>query len=439
MKAFSFFKKFSFKFNSKTNSSFNTSVKSVLLSLGLGYSYYMYNSQKSTLSCCGIIGYIGKKPLAKEVCVDGIHVLQFRGYDSCGICTYNSEKKDFEITKHASEVPYYSKEKSDDCITKLTEEVPKTHLASCIGIGHTRWATHGRKIELNAHPHIDNSGKISLVHNGIVDNFKEIKKYLLSKNVEIKTETDSELIVQLIGLYYSQGNTFKESVKLTLDKHITGTYALAIMNKDEPDKLIAARNGSPLLVGVGEDFYIISSDSYSFQRYTTDYFKVDNQDIIELTSESKFSNLKIQQAKVEEIYRTPIDGFSHFMIQEIYEQPETLKRAMNFGSRFKQIKTDLFEVKLGGLDEYRAYLEKGKNLCIIATGTSYFASLFVVNLIRKMDIFNTVQIIDACEFDETYLPKENPICIFVSQSGESKDVLSAVSLFINYFVILLYN
>lgn len=399
-------------------------------SLGFGFAYGSSKYNTSKLKCCGIIGYLGKEEIANEVCLDGIQVLQFRGYDSCGITTYNSETKEFQTTKFASEIPYYTNEKNDDCIRKITEVVPKVHKKSNLGIGHTRWATHGRKIELNAHPHFDNSGKIALVHNGIVDNYKELKKYLESKNISIKTETDSEIIVQLIGMYYNEGNSFKDSVRLTLEKHIVGTYALLIINKEHPDSLIAARNGSPLLVGVGKDFYIVSSDSYSFQKYTQDYFKIENQDIIELNLNFKVNNYKIHQSFVEEIYKTPLEGFDHFMIQEIYEQPETIKRAMNFGSRFKQLKSEIFEVKLGGLDEHKEYLQKGKNICIIATGTSYYASCFVGNLFRKFGAFNTVQVIDACEFTEYHLPKDNPICIFVSQSGESKDVLDAVSLFI---------
>lgn len=431
--------KYSNYFNSKLK------LKNALLSLGLTftafsfYQQYLNNKQFKSLKCCGIIGYIGKEPMAKEVCVEAIQVLQFRGYDSCGVCTYNSKTKQLECTKFASDVPFLEKDKSDDCIVKLSETVPKTHEPSCVGIGHTRWATHGRKIKLNAHPHIDNSGKIALVHNGIIDNFLELRQFLISKNVEIKTETDSELIVQIIGLYYSAGKSFKESVKLTLENHIVGTYALVIMNRDEPDKLIAARNGSPLIVGVGRDFYIISSDSYAFQRYTSDYFKIDNQDIVELTSDLKIQNVKIHQASVEMIYKTPLEGFDHFMMQEIMEQPETIKRAMNFGSRFKQIKTDLYEVKLGGLEVHKEYIAKGKNLCVIATGTSFYASQFVGNLLRKINAFNTVQIVDACEFNEDFLPKENPICIFVSQSGESKDVLRVVrTFFLIFFILFLY-
>lgn len=378
---------------------------------------------------CGIIGYVGKDNCAVEICIEGIQVLQFRGYDSCGICTYNETKKEFQITKYASEIPHLRNKQNDDtknfdCIERLCNEVIVTHEKSKLGIGHTRWATHGKKVNKNAHPHIDNSGKIALVHNGIIDNFKEIKEFLNKEGIELKSETDTEVIVQLIGLFYSRGMTFTESIKEALEKHILGTYALLIVCIDEPTKLIATRNGSPLLVGVGEDFYVVSSDSYAFQKYTSDYFMIGSRELVELSSEKKLTNVILRQAKVEEIYKNPIEGFDYFLLQEIMEQPETLKRAMNYGSRFKKIGNH-FEVNLGGLNEHVDYLRKAKNLIIIATGTSYFASCFVGGLIKKLDCFNTVQIIDACSFDESDIPKDNPIAIFVSQSGESKDVLNA--------------
>ena len=162
-----------------------------------------------------------------------------------------------------------------DCIKRITDVVPKTHEASSIGIGHTRWATHGKKNSLNAHPHLDFSGKIALAHNGIIDNYREIKDFLNSNQIDLKSETDTECIVQLIGYYYNKGMGFKEAVEKTLNKHVDGSYALVIMNKDYPDSLICARNGSPLLVGIGKDFYIVSSDVASFQKWTNNYFNIE--------------------------------------------------------------------------------------------------------------------------------------------------------------------
>lgn len=390
-------------------------------------SYFYINYKKTSLQSCGIIGYIGQKDQAVQACVNGIQILQFRGYDSCGVCTYNKDKKDYDITKYSSITPYYSNEKSDDCIVKITNEVPKKHLKSTVGIGHTRWATHGRKIDINAHPHIDFSGKIALVHNGIISNYKVLKEYLEKKeNVILKTETDTEVVVQLIGLLYSKGKGFKESVKEVLENHIEGTYAFLIMNKDEPNKILAARSGSPLLVGVGSDFYIISSDSYAFQKYTSNYFMIESSEILELDTTISHKNTKLIKAIYEEVHSFPAKGFNHFLIQEIYEQPETIRRATNYGGRFKEIKSNYSQVNLGGLEQYKEFFYNLKNLIIIATGTSYYASLFVSNIFRRMNIFDTVQVIDACEFDEHFIPKVNPLAIFVSQSGESKDVLVAV-------------
>lgn len=219
------------------------------------FSAYMLNSYSSKKAKnCGIIGYLGKDPLAVEVCLEGIQILQFRGYDSAGICTI--EDKEFMVTKYASD--YFS---GEDCIKQIREFAPKLHKQSSLGIGHTRWATHGRKITINAHPHIDFSNKIALVHNGIIDNYKEIKEFLNINDIKLSSETDSEVIVQLIGYYYNlKKMSFKESVAETIKSHLVGSYALAIINKDHPDKLIIARNGSPLLVGRGNNFFIVSSD-----------------------------------------------------------------------------------------------------------------------------------------------------------------------------------
>ena len=220
------------------------------------FSMYMLNSYNTKkLKNCGIIGYLGKDPLAVEVCLEGIQILQFRGYDSAGICTIENSGE-FKITKYASD--YFS---GEDCIKQIIDNAPKIHQKSSLGIGHTRWATHGRKTAINAHPHLDFSNKIALVHNGIIDNYREIKDFLLLNNIILKSETDTEVIVQLIGYYYNIKKLgFKESVAETIKSHLVGSYALAIINLDYPDKLIVARNGSPLLVGKGDNFFIVSSD-----------------------------------------------------------------------------------------------------------------------------------------------------------------------------------
>lgn len=383
-------------------------------------------NRRNPLKCCGIIGYLGKEKNAVDACVQGIQILQFRGYDSCGLCTLDS-KRNFQITKYASEVSL-SNNNNGDCIQKIVESAPKIHESSPIGIAHTRWATHGRKIALNAHPHVDFSGKIALVHNGIVDNYRELHQFLSNNGIKCKSDTDTEVIVQIIGMYYSKGYSFKESVAKTLNEHIIGSYALVIMNKDVPDSLIVARNGSPLLVGTGKDFFIVSSDVSAFQKYTNNYFNVDSSNILELNLNMKISTDKIKTSITEQVLLTPREGYKFFMLQEIYEQPETINRAMNFGSRFKPISNSISAVKLGGLEQYSNFLKNGKNLIIIACGTSYHASLFVSNLMRKFNVFNSVQIIDGAEFNADYIPQDNPIAIFVSQSGETFDILKPLEI-----------
>lgn len=220
-------------------------------------SVYLLNTFKSKKAKnCGIIGYLGNQPLAVDVCLEGIQILQFRGYDSAGICTI--EDNELKITKYASD--YFL---GDDCIKQIAESAPKIHKKAFLGIGHTRWATHGRKIAINAHPHVDFSNKIALVHNGIIDNYKEIKEFLFANDIKLVSETDTEVIVQLIGYYYNiKKLSFKEAVAETIKSHLVGSFALAIINKEYPDKLIVARNGSPLLVGKGNDFFIVSSDVF---------------------------------------------------------------------------------------------------------------------------------------------------------------------------------
>ena len=314
--------------------------------------------------------------------------------------------------------------------------MPKIHQPSTVGIGHTRWATHGRKISINAHPHLDFSGKIALVHNGIIDNYKELKEFLSSNGIEMNSETDSEVIVQLIGYYYNKkGLTFKEAVSKTLNNHIVGSYALAIINKDVPDTMIVARNGSPLLVGTGKDFFIVCSDTAAFQKWTNNYFIIDNQDIVELNLSMKTSHMKIKTTMTVEVLLKPKEPYEHFMMQEIMEQPDTINRAMNYGSRFKTISNQLFGVKLGGLEQYVDFLKNAKNLVIVACGTSYFASMFVANLMRRLEIFNSVQIVDGALFSADYIMKDNPAMIFVSQSGETYDVLRPLEIARNKGVI----
>lgn len=309
----------------------------------------------------------------------------------------------------------------------LVEEVPKKHEPSTIGIGHTRWATHGKKVALNAHPHLDFSNKIALVHNGIIDNYKELKEDLQkNKNIQLKSETDTEVIVQLIGYYYSQGLSFHDAIAKTLNQDIVGSYALVILNKEEPNKLYCARNGSPLVVGTGENFFIVSSDVAAFQKYTTNYFLIENQGILEVNLNMKIEHSKIKKTELENIYLKPAEPYEHFMIQEIFEQPDTVSRAMNYGSRLVNISNQIYGVKLGGLEKYSSFLKLSKNLLIVACGTSFYASMFVSNLMRKLDIFNSVQIVDGAEFSKEFIPKDNPVLIFVSQSGETYDVLKPV-------------
>lgn len=344
--------------------------------------------------------------------------MQFRGYDSCGICTFS--EGNFVCSKLAST---QDDKTQGDCIDKLVTSVRKEHGDSFLGIGHTRWATHGLKVTRNAHPHMDYKNRIALVHNGIIDNFKDLRAKVLAAGIKLSSETDTEIIAQLISLNLDTEKDFKKALELTLEKEIHGTYALAIMHLDEPDKLYCVRNGSPLLIGKGEDFFIVSSDAAAFKNYTESYFHIDNNDIVELTLDMKICQSKILIAKSDEVLRAPRQGYDYFMLQEIYDQPDTINLAMSNGGRLEKDEKSKAVVKLGGLEENKNILLKVENLIIFACGTSYFASVFVANLARQLGVFNTVQVVDASGFNENMLPKHKTLAMFVSQSGESYDVI----------------
>lgn len=216
----------------------------------------------------------------------------------------------------------------------------------------------------------------------------------------METETDTEVVAQLIGYLYSTGLSFKESVSVALKKHITGSYALAIINIDFPDSMIVARCGSPLLIGTGVDFFIVSSDVAAFQRHTNNYITLDNLDVVELSLNMNLSHyryllllivkIRIEKTQLEDIYLHPKKEYEYFLLQEIFEQPETINRAMNYGSRLQTVSNKITSVKLGGLEQYKEFIKPSKNLVLVACGTSFFASQFVLNLIRKLGTFNTV-------------------------------------------------
>lgn len=348
-------------------------------------------------------------PLLPAFLLEGLHILQNRGYDSAGIATVTASGE-LVTSKFAS------RGSTSDSIDLLKEEAPKVHGKDSSGIAHTRWATHGGKTDQNAHPHSDQKNRIALVHNGTIENYAELKAELQKYGVTFKSQTDSEVIAQLVGFYLDQDMAPLAAVKKTLSR-LEGTWGLAIMHKDAPDQIIAARNGSPLVIGIGTDCMFVASEVSAFSRQTTQYIALKDGEVAVVRSKGHEMDLsRVEEAHKEEILMSP-DPYPHWTIKEIYDQPAAIARTMGYGGRF----TEAGLVKLGGLDDNKARLLGVQNLVFAACGTSLFASMYGAQLFRDLSCFNTANTIDAAEVVPESFPRSQGGVIVVSQSGETKD------------------
>jgi glucosamine--fructose-6-phosphate aminotransferase (isomerizing) len=363
---------------------------------------------------CGIVGYIGDKK-ASDIIIKGLKRLEYRGYDSAGLSTM--ENNNIFTTK---------------CKGKITdlENLPaiKNHLNSC-GIGHTRWATHGEPNISNAHPHNDTDNVFSLIHNGIIENHYSIKEYLSSRGVKFNSDTDTEVLVQFISyIYKTKKLDFYNTIKVVL-KEVKGTYGIGIMCKDEPGKLVAAKNGSPLLIGIGEKENFLASDASAILDETRNIFYLDDGEIAEITRDSyKVTHIEHNQEIVKDIEEIEYSldqiekgDFKHFMLKEIYEQPKAIEEAIR-----GRIDLDN-NVKLGGIADYVDRILESKNIYITACGTSWHAAQIGSYLLEDI-LHKPVKVEYASEF--RYRNKsvdEKSLLIAISQSGETADTLAAVS------------
>jgi len=360
---------------------------------------------------CGIIGYIGKRD-ATPIIVEGLRRLEYRGYDSAGICV--AGKKEIDCLKVQGK------------IKDLEKKVRKASLLrGKLALGHTRWATHGEPSELNAHPHWDCKKEIMVVHNGIVENYRSLKKKLEAEGHKFISETDTEVLAHLIEKYY-QGD-LKEAVRLAL-LQVEGTYGIGVLSSLEPDKIIAARMGSPLVVGVGKDEYFIASDVSPLLAHTKKVIYLDDGDMVVL-SKKGYQILDIKnhtiKKKVEEIFWTQDQaeksGFPHFMLKEIFQQPESVRNAMRGRLLLKEA-----TAKLGGLNISEKELDNIKKIIIIACGTSYYAGLIGEYLLEDLArIACEVEYASEFRYRKPVLDK-NTLVIAISQSGETADTLAAV-------------
>ena len=376
---------------------------------------------------CGICAFLGHGE-GMENTYDGILMLQNRGYDSAGISsiTETEDTPTITISKHAST-------SQTTCFDLLKEDLPK-HKDSHNIIMHTRWATHGPKTDANSHPHMDYQNKFSLVHNGIIENYAELKQTLISEyNIKFKSQTDTEVIVNLISVLYNELNNVEEAIKETLNR-LEGTWGLVIQCIDTPDSLFCARHGSPLLVGFGYDYAMVASEQSGFSKYVNNYICLDDNDLVILTkSYGKITFEKQHDYEMREINKENLpsvknpDPYKHWTLKEIHEQYDAAFGAMNMGSR---IHTD-YEVKLGGLNQHTGYLQEIDHLILLGCGTSYNAGLYSLNVFKQISGLTTVQIFDGAEFTEYDIPRGNSgrtVLIFLSQSGETRDLVKCLDI-----------
>lgn len=368
---------------------------------------------------CGIFGLVlleSKNTLSVyQLIINGLIQLQNRGYDSAGLCIINEDK--FEVHKYASTNEINAIEKLK-CIEFKT-------LNSSIGFGHNRWATHGGKTHENAHPHLSNSCKFAVVHNGIIENYKELKKMLISEGFSFKSQTDTEVIVNLIELNYNKYNNVYDAIKKTIES-LTGTYGLIIQSTFQKNILYCVRNGSPLLVGQTEDKIIVTSEQSGFCGIMANYITLHNDDICIISRENNplgisiktKQNYKKKNITILESELSPYP-YSHWTLKEIYQQPDVILNSINKGGRIKNES----EVKLGGLEQHSDLLKNINNIIILGCGTSYFASLYGMYYFKHLCNFNTIQVFDGADFNEYDIPKIGiTTLILVSQSGETKDL-----------------
>ena len=367
---------------------------------------------------CGIVGYIGHRD-AKSVILKGLRRLEYRGYDSAGIALYDG--KNVKVTK--------TKGKVDDLEAKLKTE--KNNKGS-IGIGHTRWATHGIPNDINSHPHYSNSGKLVIIHNGIIENYASIKKELEKKGFTFKSETDTEVLVNLIEYIQQKGNyMLGKAVQIALNE-VVGAYAIAVFDIAKPNEVIAARLGSPLAIGVGNDEFFIASDASPFIEYTNNavYLEDEEMAVIRLHKETRYRKIKddslfdpyLQELKLnlEEIEK---GGYDHFMIKEIFEQPrailDTYRGRLNVNKGI---------IKMAGVEDHIDKFLNAQKITIIACGTSWHAGLVAEYIFEDLARI-PVEVEYASEFRyRNPVIGNKDVVIAISQSGETADTLAAIKL-----------
>ena len=363
---------------------------------------------------CGIVAYIGHRE-AYPLIIKGLKRLEYRGYDSSGIALLNDGLN-----------VYKKKGKVKDLEEVLLEE----NLSSHIGIGHTRWATHGEPNDVNAHPHYSASRNLAIIHNGIIENYSSIKKNLIKKGHIFYSDTDSEVLIHFVeDIQQNTGCLLEEAVRLAM-KEVVGAYAIVIMDATNPSQLIAARKGSPLVIGVGENEFFFASDATPIIEYTNEVIYLNDYELAvvrdgELTVKNIDNILQSPYIQTVELELEAIEkgGYDHFMLKEIYEQPRSVADCMR-----GRVNADSGLLVLGGLRDYVDKLAKTKRIVIVACGTSWHAGLVAEYIFEELARIN-VEVEYASEFRyRNPIIKEGDFVIAISQSGETADTLAAIEL-----------
>ena len=365
---------------------------------------------------CGIVSYIGKKPPI-PILIKGLKRLEYRGYDSAGLALLDG--KTLRSVKKAGKV------------SELSDELSISPIKGNCGIAHTRWATHGVPNDVNAHPHLDKTGKIALVHNGIIENYEPIKKTLEKRGVVFTSDTDSEVLVQLISEIYNNGKEqldFKDAVKAALQE-VVGAYGIVVMCSDEPDSLFAARMGSPLVLGIGEEEFLFASDASPIIEYTRNVIYLDDGEFVVIKNSAySISNIHSEEIVTKTITKIDLTveeiekgEFPHFMLKEIHDQKHSISDTLR-----GRLNLDDGTSMLGGINDYLPNILSASRIYITACGTSWHAGLIGKHLIEEYARL-PVHVEYASEFRyRNAIIDANTILIAISQSGETADTLAAI-------------
>jgi glucosamine--fructose-6-phosphate aminotransferase (isomerizing) len=367
---------------------------------------------------CGIVGYIGHRE-AYTIVVEGLQRLEYRGYDSAGIALFDGFN--LNISKTKGKVVDLEKRTSHENNTNGT-----------IGIGHTRWATHGLPNDINAHPHVSNSGNLVIIHNGIIENYDTIRQELINRGYSFKSETDTEVLINLIeDVKKEEGVKLGKATQIALNQ-VVGAYAIAVFDKNKPDEIVIARLGSPLAIGIGVDEFFIASDASPFIEYTKNaiYLEDEEMAIVRLGREVKVRKIKDDSLVDPYIQRLQLNleqiekgGYDHFMLKEIYEQPNAIKDTYR-----GRLNVESGIIKMAGVDDHLQKLLNANRIIVVACGTSWHAGLVSEYLFEDLARI-PVEVEYASEFRyRNPVITENDVVIAISQSGETADTLAAIKL-----------